>query len=119
MNNQWISLKTGATTYGLASTQAAASKFWVHVYPPTGTFSVYNVNASELALTGTTSVLLNVVERTSLDGSGGTLMEWATFTLNNDILGVNDGSALTNRTFVAVQATGGYYLAFYDGEYLE
>ena len=116
MNNQWVSLKTGATTYGLASTQAAASKLWVKVYPPTGTFSVFNVNASEMALTGTTSVLLNAVDRTGLGIPDGTLMEWATFTLDNDVLGVKDGSALTNRTFVAVQSTGGYSLAFYDGK---
>jgi hypothetical protein len=115
VNNQWVSLKTGATTYGLSSTQAAASKFWVRVYPPTGTFSVINVNGSELALTGTTSVLLNVVESPGIANPGGTLIEWGTFTMNNDVLGVNDGSALNNRTFVAVQATGGYSLAFYDG----
>lgn len=46
----------------------------------------------------------------------GTLMEWATFTMDNNVLGVKDGSALTNRTFVAVGSSGSYSLALYDGE---
>lgn len=50
----------------------------------------------------------------------GQLMEWGTFTFNpdknNDLLGVNDGSTLTNRTFAAVEDAGGYRVALYDGE---
>jgi hypothetical protein len=46
----------------------------------------------------------------------GTLMEWATFTTDSNVLGVKDGSTLTNRTFVAVKGTGaGYTVALYDG----
>lgn len=44
-------------------------------------------------------------------------MEWATFTMDNNVLGVNDGSTLKSRTFVGVKGTGNAYtLALYDGE---
>jgi hypothetical protein len=43
-------------------------------------------------------------------------MEWATFTFDNNVLGVNDGSTLKSRSFVAVTGTGSAYsLALYDG----
>lgn len=43
-------------------------------------------------------------------------VEWATFTMDNNVLGVNDGSTLKNRTFAAVRGTGTTYtLALYDG----
>ncbi|KAF2797795.1 hypothetical protein K505DRAFT_405544 [Melanomma pulvis-pyrius CBS 109.77] len=119
VNNQWVSLKTGSTAYGLASTQAAATKFFVNLYKPTGTYSFHNADDTrQVALQGKDSVLLNVIDVTNPNTDiipGGTLMEWATFTMDGNVLGVKDGSTLTNRTFVAIQATGGYNLAFYDG----
>lgn len=122
VNNQWVSLKTGSTAYGLASTQAAATKFFVNLYKPTGTYSFHNADDTrQVALQGKDSVLLNVVDVTNPSTDiipGGTLMEWATFTMDSNVLGVKDGSTLTNRTFVAIQGTGGYSLAFYDGECL-
>lgn len=43
-------------------------------------------------------------------------MEWATFTTDNNVLGVKDGSTLPNRTFVAVRGSDGVYgVALYDG----
>lgn len=47
----------------------------------------------------------------------GQLMEWATFTTDNNVLFVKDGSTLTNRTFVAVKGSGtDYTVALYDGK---
>ena len=44
-------------------------------------------------------------------------MEWATFTTDNNVLFVKDGSTLTNRTFVAVKGSGSdYTIALYDGK---
>lgn len=44
-------------------------------------------------------------------------MEWATFTMDNNVLFVNDGSTLANRTFVAVKDSGSDYgIALYDGK---
>jgi hypothetical protein len=44
-------------------------------------------------------------------------MEWATFTMDGNVLGVSDGSTLKSRTFVGVRGTGSAYtLALYDGE---
>ena len=43
-------------------------------------------------------------------------MEWATFTMDSNVLFVKDGSTLTNRTFVAVKGTdNSYTVALYDG----
>ena len=124
-NNQWVSLKTGATQYSLASGQAAATKFFVNLYKPTNTYAIHNADDTrQVALQGSSSYLLNVVDVTNPSSDkipGGQLMEWATFTLDNNVLGVKDGSTLTNRTFAAVPASGGsgYNLAFYDGKLLE
>jgi hypothetical protein len=49
----------------------------------------------------------------------GYLMEWATFTMDNNALGVRDGSKLTTRTWVGVmpRASGAILrVALYDGE---
>lgn len=43
-------------------------------------------------------------------------MEWATFTMDNDVLGVKDGSTLPKRTFVVVRSGSDYTIALYDGE---
>jgi len=120
-NNQWVSLKTGSTQYGLASSQAAATKFFVNLYKPTGTYAIHNADDTrQVALQGANSAILNVVDVTNPSSDnipGGQLMEWATFTLDNNLLGVKDGSTLPNRTFAAVPVTSGsgYNLAFYDG----
>jgi hypothetical protein len=50
----------------------------------------------------------------------GYLMEWATFTMDNNALGVRDGSTLTTRTWVGVMPRGSgaiLRVALYDGEY--
>jgi hypothetical protein len=45
-------------------------------------------------------------------------MEWATFTMDNNVLFIKDGSTLTNRTFVAVKGSGSdYNVALYDGKH--
>ena len=47
------------------------------------------------------------------------LAEWGVFILDNNILGVEDGSALTKRSFVTVHpetVDGEYEVAFDDGE---
>lgn len=118
MNNQWVALKTGQSGYTLG-TQAAAIKFFTNLYKPTGTYAFHNADDTrQIALRGPSGVLLYMVDVTNptSDSTGGQLMEWATFTTDNNVLGVKDGSTLTNRTFVAVRgADGGYGLALYDG----
>jgi hypothetical protein len=60
--------------------------------------------------------MVDVTNPNSGNIPGGQLMEWATFTFENSVLGVSDGSTLKSRTFVAVQGTGSTYsLALYDG----
>ncbi|KAF2015860.1 hypothetical protein BU24DRAFT_422165 [Aaosphaeria arxii CBS 175.79] len=120
VTNQWVSLKTGSSAYTLATQQAAASKFWYSQYKPTGTYAFYNTDDTrQVALQGPNGTLLYVIDATNPSTGnipGGQLMEWATFTIDNNVLGVKDGSTLTNRSFVAVQgADNGYGLAFYDG----
>jgi hypothetical protein len=49
----------------------------------------------------------------------GELVEWGVFILDDNVLGVRDGSALTRRSFVAVPPELGgdaYELALYHGE---
>ncbi|ORY09306.1 hypothetical protein BCR34DRAFT_568667 [Clohesyomyces aquaticus] len=119
VNNQWLSLKTGASTYSLASASSAAAKFWVDLYKPTGTYAVHNADDTrQIALRGPDGTLLTLVDITnpSTDNiPSGQLMEWATFTMDANVLGVKDGSTLTNRTFVAISGSGGYTVALYDG----
>ncbi|KAF2708541.1 hypothetical protein K504DRAFT_502566 [Pleomassaria siparia CBS 279.74] len=119
VNNQWLALKTGSTQYTLANTQAAGTKFFTGPYKSTGTNAIFNADDTrQVALQGTSNVLLNVVDVTNPRTDTipeGTLMEWATFTMDGAVLGVNDGSTLKNRSFVAIQGTGGYSVAFYDG----
>ncbi|KAF2178584.1 PCI-domain-containing protein [Zopfia rhizophila CBS 207.26] len=120
VNNQWVSLKTGSTAYTLASAQTAAAKFFTNQYKPTGTYAFHNADDTrQVALQGADGVLLYAVDITNPSTTSipsGQLMEWATFTIDNNNLGVKDGSTLTNRTFVAVRGSdGGYGLALYDG----
>ena len=122
VSGQWVALKTGSTSYSLASAQSAATKFFTQQYTATGTYAFHNADDTrQVALQGTNGILLNVVDATNPSSSNipaGQLMEWATFTIDNNVLGVKDGSTLTNRTFVAVKGTGSdYTLAFYDGQY--
>ena len=120
VNNLWVGLQTGQSRYALAGTQAAATKFFVRMYKPTGTYSFYDGDDTrQLYLVGSYSALLHVINNDKPIGDtipGGHLVEWATFTMDDDVLGVNDGRALRNRTFVAVSGVNnGYGLALYDG----
>ncbi|KAL1595808.1 hypothetical protein SLS60_009497 [Paraconiothyrium brasiliense] len=122
VSGQWVALKTGSTTYSLAAQQTAATKFFVNKYAPTNTFAVHNADDTrQLALQGPNGVLLSLVDATNPTTDTipkGTLMEWATFTMDNNVLFVKDGSTLANRTFVAVKGSGSdYSLALYDGKY--
>jgi hypothetical protein len=120
LNNQWVTLPSGTTNYTLASAQTSATKFFVQKYNATQTWAFHNADDTrQLALRGPDGVLLYMVDVTNpSSGSipGGQLMEWATFTFDNNVLGVSDGSTLKGRGFVAVQGTGNRYsLALYDG----
>lgn len=122
VSNQWVSLPSG-TSYVLNSAQTAATKFFVQKYDATSTFAVHNADDTrQVALQGADGTLLYFVDATNPSSSTipkGQLMEWATFTMDNNVLGVKDGSTLTNRTFVAVRgADGGYGIALYDGKSL-
>jgi hypothetical protein len=121
VTNQWVTLSSGSTSYGLATAQSAATKFFVQKYNATNTWAFHNADDTrQVALRGANGALLYMVDVTNPNtGSipGGQLMEWATFTMDNNVLGVNDGSTLKNRTFAAVRGTGTTYtLALYDGE---
>ncbi|KAH8726268.1 hypothetical protein GQ44DRAFT_749059 [Phaeosphaeriaceae sp. PMI808] len=120
VNNQWVTLASGTSNYGLASAQTSATKFFVQKYNATNTYAFHNSDDTrQIALRGPTGVLLYLVDVTSPNAANipaGQLMEWATFTIDNSVLGVNDGSTLKSRTFAAVQGTGSTYtLALYDG----
>lgn len=122
VNNQWITLKSGASAYTLGA-QTAATKFFVNQYAPTKTYAFHNADDTrQIALRGSSGVLLNLVDVTNPSTDtipGGQLMEWATFTMDNNVLGVKDGSTLPNRTFVGVRASDGSYgVALYDGKFL-
>ena len=124
VSGQWLALATGATQYTLAATQAAATKFFVNQYTATSTYAFHNADDTrQVALQGQNGALLYVVDATNPNAStipAGQLMEWATFTMDSNVLGVKDGSTLTNRTFVAVQGTGTtYQVALYDGELMD
>lgn len=120
MNNQYLTLKSGATGYTLTGTASAAVKFFADKYPPTGTYALHNADDTrQVALRGSSGALLYLVDVTNPradDIPGGQLMEWATFTMDSNVLGVKDGSTLTNRTFVAVRSGSDYTVALYDGE---
>jgi hypothetical protein len=93
----------------------------VQKYNATNTWAFHNADDTrQLALRGPDGVLLYMVDVTNPNSGsipGGQLMEWATFTFDNNVLGVNDGSTLKSRTFAAVAGTGTTYsLALYDGK---
>lgn len=114
--NQWVTLANGSTSYTLASAQTSAAKFFINKYNATNTYAFHNADDTrQVALRGSNGTLLYLIDVTNPRSDtipGGQLMEWATFTTDNNVLGVNDGSALKNRTFVSV----GGQLALYDGE---
>jgi hypothetical protein len=121
VNNQWVTLPSASTGYGLATAQTAAAKFFVQKYNVTNTWAFHNADDTrQVALRGPDGTLLYLVDVTNPTSGnipGGQLMEWATFTMDNNVLGVSDGSTLKNRTFAAVQGTGTTYtLALYDGK---
>ncbi|KAF2678233.1 hypothetical protein K458DRAFT_317287 [Lentithecium fluviatile CBS 122367] len=120
VSGQWVTLPSGSTSYSLAAAQTSATKFFLNKYTATGTYALHNADDTrQVALQGESGVLLYLVDATSPSTDKipkGQLMEWATFTTDNNVLGVKDGSTLTNRTFVAVKGTGtSYTLALYDG----
>jgi hypothetical protein len=120
LNNQWVTLPSGTTNYTLASAQTSATKFFVQKYNATQTWAFHNADDTrQLALRGPDGALLYMVDLTNPSSGSipdGQLMEWATFTFDNNVLGVSDGSTLKGRGFVAVQGTGNRYsLALYDG----
>ncbi|KAF2645768.1 hypothetical protein P280DRAFT_513655 [Massarina eburnea CBS 473.64] len=120
VNNQYLALKTGSSSYAMNGTQAAASKFFSTKYEKTGTWAIHNSDDTrQIVLQGSSSALLYLLDATDPRTDTipkGQLMEWATFTKDNNVLGVKDGSTLTNRTFAAVKQTdGSYTLALYDG----
>ncbi|KAH3954781.1 hypothetical protein HBI56_040740 [Parastagonospora nodorum] len=120
LNNQWVTLPAGATSYGLATAQTAATKFFVQKFNATNTWAFHNADDTrQLALRGADGVLLYLVDVTNPNSGnipGGQLMEWATFTMDSNVLSVSDGSTLKSRTFVGVRGTGTTYtLALYDG----
>lgn len=114
--NQWVTLTSGSGSYTLASAQTTAAKFFVNKYNATNTYAFHNADDTrQLALRGANGTLLYLVDVTNPRSDnipGGQLMEWATFTMDNNVVGVNDGSTLKSRTFAAV----GNQLALYDGE---
>ncbi|KAJ4301048.1 hypothetical protein N0V90_003138 [Kalmusia sp. IMI 367209] len=119
VSGQWVALKTGSTTYSLASAQTAATKFFINKYDATGTYAFHNADDTrQVALQGPTGVLLSFVDATNPSTDTipkGQLMEWATFTTDNNVLFVKDGSTLTNRTFVGVKGSdNSYTIALYD-----
>lgn len=121
VNNQWVTLPSGSSNYGLATAQSGATRFFVQKYNATNTWAFLNADDTrQVALRGPNGVLLYLVDVTNPRSDtipSGQLMEWATFTMDNNVLGVNDGSTLKSRTFVAVQGTGSSYtLALYDGK---
>ncbi|KAF1950704.1 hypothetical protein CC80DRAFT_482337 [Byssothecium circinans] len=121
VNSQYVTLKTGSTSYALNANAASASKFFSIKYDKTGTYAFHNSDDTrQVVLQGTSSALLYLLDATNPSTDTipkGSLMEWATFTRDNDVVGVKDGSTLTNRTFAAVkQSDGSFNLALYDGE---
>ncbi|KAF2196304.1 hypothetical protein GQ43DRAFT_383622, partial [Delitschia confertaspora ATCC 74209] len=118
--NQYLTLAPSSTRYTLAATASSAARFFTTQYTPTGTYALHNSDDSrQVALQGTTSVLLNLIDATNPNSTnipGGSLMEWATFTTEGNSLGVKDGSTLANRTWVVVgSGTGTGGVALYDG----
>ncbi|KAF1845907.1 uncharacterized protein K460DRAFT_338639 [Cucurbitaria berberidis CBS 394.84] len=113
--NQWVTLTAASGSYTLAAAQTAATKFFVTKWNATNTYAFHNADDTrQLALRGPDGTLLYLVDVTNPRSDtipGGQLMEWATFTMDNNVLGVSDGSTLKNRTFAAV----GNQLALYDG----
>lgn len=118
-NNQWVTLASGSANYGLAAAQTSAAKFFVTKLNATNTYAFHNSDDTrQAALRGPTGVLLYLVDVTSPRADtipSGQLMEWGTFTMDNNILSVNDGSTLKDRTFVLA----GTQLALYDGKWSE
>jgi hypothetical protein len=122
ITNQWVTLCSGSSSYTLATAQSAATKFFVQKYNATNTWAFHNADDTrQLALRRPDGTLLYLVDVTNPNAGnipGGQLMERATFTMDNSVLGVRDGSTLKSRTFAAVRESGSMYsLALYDGEF--
>lgn len=113
-------------TYVLGDSQDAASKFYLVKYNATNTWELHVAEDGDrqvvLHSRNQSSELLymsDVLRPGSTDVLEGELAEWGVFILDNNVLDVRDGSALTERSFVAVhpEAEGGVYeIALYDGK---
>ncbi|KAF2683256.1 hypothetical protein K458DRAFT_389864 [Lentithecium fluviatile CBS 122367] len=110
--------------YTVTKTQAAATKFEFYNHTAQGNprFSAYALDdRQEAALMGPGPAgellyLVNAGFPTSKSIPAGMLMEWATFIAPNNVLGVDDGSLLTRRTFVVVEgANKNNTIALWDG----
>lgn len=105
----------------LVSAQTSAAKFFVQKYNATNTYAFHNADDTrQVALRGANGTLLYMVDVTNPSSSNipsGQLMEWATFTFDSNVLGVNDGSTLKSRTFATVGSGSAAQLALYDGEW--
>ncbi|KAL5408464.1 hypothetical protein PMIN06_003050 [Paraphaeosphaeria minitans] len=125
-NNQYIQYPSNPSQYRYQLTKPGGenagtpANFFLKKYEATGTYAIHNGDDTrQVALAGDDSALLYLTDATNPSAGnilGGQLMEWATFTTEGNVLGVKDGSALTNRTFVAVRGTSdSWFLALYDG----
>lgn len=91
-------------------------------YEPNNSWGFVTANDSrQVALLGQepAGVLLYMVRYSAETALAG-FMEWSTFTMDNNVLAVKDGSTLTSRTFAAVLPSGSgsdWTLALYDGEW--
>ncbi|KAF1830024.1 PCI-domain-containing protein [Decorospora gaudefroyi] len=128
-NNQWVSLPASSFTngtYTLGSNQSAASRFFIVKYEATNTYELHAAEDGDRQVvlrgrnqSGELLYMDDVFRPGSFGIPDGQLIEWGVFILDNNMLGVKDGSALTRRSFVAVHpetADGGYELALYNGE---
>jgi hypothetical protein len=108
----------------LDSSQSAASRFFVVKYNATNTYELHAAEDADrqIVLRGRDGLgeLLYMDDVRHPSVSGGELIEWGVFVMDNNVLGVRDGSALTRRSFVAVHPEAGgvtYEVALYDGEF--
>lgn len=64
--NQWVTLASGSTSYGLVSAQTAATKFFVQKYNATNTWAFHNADDTrQVALRGADGTLLYMVDVTN------------------------------------------------------
>lgn len=129
LDSQWVSLPVSSLdirSYVLSNSQDAASRFYLVKYNATNTWELHAAEDGDrqVVLHGRnqSSELLymsDVLHPGSADVLEGELAEWGVFILDNNVLDVKDGSALTERSFVAVhpEVEDDYSeIALYDGK---